>query len=214
MKVYKNFISFEGIDFSGKTTQIQMLLQRLASCHINPVLVREPGGTPLSEKIREILLNTEHGEMHAKTELFLYEAARAQLVHQRILPLLESGQYVIADRFYDSTTAYQGYGRGLNLRLVHTINQFATSNLQPYVTFFIDITPSQAEERQLINRHQKDRLERSGIEFFTKIRNGFYKIHRAEPNRFLIIRGDRNPEVISDDIWRIVKKIWRIKVNK
>ena len=141
MKIYKNFISFEGIDFSGKTTQIQMLLNRLSVNHIQPVLVREPGGTTISEKIREILLSTDYSEMNEKTELFLYEAARAQLVHEKIVPLLEKGEYVIADRFYDSTTAYQGFGRELDLKIVEMINHFATSRLQPYLTFFIDISP-------------------------------------------------------------------------
>jgi dTMP kinase len=214
MKTYKNFISFEGIDFSGKTTQIQLLLNRLTSCLIRPILVREPGGTPISEKIREILLNTDYSEMNKKTELLLYEAARAQLVHEKIIPLLEKGDYVIADRFYDSTTAYQGYGRRLDLKTVHTINRFATSQLQPYVTFFIDIAPQQAEERQLSNRYQKDRLEKGGLDFFNQIRDGFLKISKTEPERFLIIKGDRAPLEISEEIWKTIRRIWKIKEVK
>ena len=159
MKIYKNFISFEGIDFSGKTTQIQVLQQRLQEEGIENVLVREPGGTIISEKIRDILLSTDHTEMHRITEILLYEAARAQLVHQKILPLLEKNTHVIADRYYDSTTAYQGYGRRLDLQVVRTVNYFATSHLQPYKTFFIDISAEEAEKRQKSKNLDKDRLE-------------------------------------------------------
>jgi len=211
MKIYKNFISFEGIDFSGKTTQIQMLLNRLSYHQIKPVLVREPGGTTISEKIRDILLSTDYSEMNERTELFLYEAARAQLVHQKIIPLLEKGEYVIADRFYDSTTAYQGYGRGLDLKVVEVINLFATAGLQPYLTFFIDIAPDQAEERQQSNRHEKDRLEKGGLDFFTHIRRGFLEISKREPERFLVIQGDRPALEISEEIWITIKSHWKIK---
>jgi len=210
MKIFKNFISFEGIDFSGKTTQIKMLLNRLSDNHIQPVLVREPGGTTISEKIREILLSTDYSEMNEKTELFLYEAARAQLVHDKILPLLEKGEYVIADRFYDSTTAYQGSGRGLDLKTVDMINHFATSGLKPYLTFFIDIAPQQAEERQQSKKHQKDRLEKGGLVFFSQIRQGFLEINKKEPNRFLIIQGDRPAPEISEEIWQTIKQAWKI----
>ncbi|RQW08417.1 MAG: dTMP kinase [Calditrichaeota bacterium] len=211
MKNYKNFISFEGIDFSGKTTQIKLLMDRLHAHQIEPLLVREPGGTVISEKIRDILLSTDHPEMHEKTEMLLYEAARSQLVHEKILPFLEQNRYVIADRFYDSTTAYQGYGRMLNLQMIMTINQFATSFLKPYRTFYIDIPPELATGRRKRRHSHEDRLERSGLDFFTRIREGFLELCREESDRFILIDGDRNPDIIAQEIWEIVTDIWSIK---
>ncbi len=208
MKIYKNFISFEGIDYSGKTTQIQLLIQRLKTCDIEPVLVREPGGTIISEKIRDILLSTVHQEMNEKTEMLLYEAARAQLVHQKILPDLENHKYVIADRFYDSTTAYQGFGRQLDLATVQTINSFATSALSPYRTFFIDIDPELAEAREKLRAEERDRLEKSSHDFFRRIREGFLNICEHEPQRFIRVDGDRDPQVIAQDVWKTIESIW------
>lgn len=215
MKIYKNFISFEGIDFSGKTTQIKMLLERLKSYKIHPLVVREPGGTRISEKIREILLNPLHSEMFEKTEILLYEAARAQVVHEVIISYLQEGKYIIVDRFFDSTTAYQGYGRELEIKFVQRLNNFATSNLKPYKTFFIDISPKEAESRQIKYNHSQDRLEGTGIEFFIKIRNGFLKLCEEEPERFIRINGERAPDEIAGDIWKSLRKIWPLsKVEK
>jgi dTMP kinase len=208
MKIYKNFISFEGIDFSGKTTQIELLIERLKKHDIEPILVREPGGTIISEKIRDILLSTVHQEMHSKPEILLYEAARAQLVHQKILPDLEKGKFVIADRYYDSTTAYQGFGRQLDLATVETINSFATSALIPYHTFFIDIEPELAESRQAQGKMNKDRLETGGQDFFRRIRKGFLYICEHEPERFIRVDGDRDPQEIARDIWKTIEFIW------
>ncbi len=210
MKTYKNFVSFEGIDYSGKTTQIDLLLIKLKEYGIEPEIVREPGGTVISEKIREILLNPEHKEMVEKTEILLYEAARAQLVHQKILPLLEQGKYVIADRFFDSTTAYQGYGRGLDLQVVDILNRFATSHLQPYRTFFIDISPQEARRRQAKNRLSRDRLESAGPDFFKRIRDGFLALCQQESQRFVRIDGERPPEEIFRDIWSHIRDIWEL----
>jgi dTMP kinase len=214
MKNYKNFISFEGIDFSGKTTQIRLLIDKLHSIGIEPLLVREPGGTIISEKIRDILLNTDHSEMNEKTEMLLYEAARSQLVHQRILPALEKNLFVIADRYYDSTTAYQGYGRLLDLQMVDNINQFATSYLKPYKTFFIDIPPELAAERRRERQHQEDRLESGGREFFQRIREGFHRIAREEPERVILIDGNREPDIIAREIREIIADIWSIEINQ
>ena len=211
MKIYKKFISFEGIDFSGKSTQINILLEKLKSHHINPVLVREPGGTRISEKVREILLSPSHSEMFGRTEILLYEAARAQLVHEVILPKLEQGRYIIADRFYDSTTAYQGSGRNLPFSFVRQLNHFATSELKPYRTFFIDITPEMAQQRQIENKHAQDRLEGGGLEFFKKIRTGFLQLCIEEPDRFIQIDGARKPEEIARDIWQVVTEIWDLE---
>lgn len=212
MKIYKNFISFEGIDYSGKSTQIRVLQERLQEKGIENVLVREPGGTTISEKIRDILLSIAHSEMHRITELLLYEAARAQLVHQKILPLLEKNIHVIADRYYDSSTAYQGYGRRLDLSAVRTINHFATSNLQPFKTFFIDISAEQAEKRQKSKNLSKDRLENSGFEFFQVIRSGYLEMCQEEPERFIKIHGENETENIADEIWSHLSQFWPIQV--
>jgi len=211
MKIYKNFISFEGIDYSGKTTQIQKLLEKLEQIGIETILVREPGGNPISEKIRDILLSNDHAEMHRITEFLLYEAARAQLVHQKILPLLEKNVHVIADRFFDSTTAYQGYGRKLDLEVIQTVNRFATSNLRPYKTFFIDISPDEAEKRHQHQQRDKDRLEKSGIPFYRLIRNGFTRLCDQEPERFIRIDGERNPAEITQTIWSHLRGFWPVK---
>jgi dTMP kinase len=210
MKNYKNFISFEGIDFSGKGTQIQILMKRLKSVNVYPTLLREPGGTVISEKIRDILLSPDHEEMIERTEILLYEAARSQLVHQLIIPLLKKDKYVIADRYYDSTTAYQGYGRQLDLDVVQILNNFATSSLKPYKTFFIDISPAEAEQRRIENEQPQDRLESGGEALYNEVRRGFLTLCSSEPNRFVRLDGERPQEAIANDIWEIIKIIWEI----
>ncbi len=205
MNSFVKFISFEGLDNCGKTTQIKRLIQQLHTHNIHPHVVREPGGTPISEAVRTILLNPQFAEMHAHTEILLYSAARAQLVQEKLLPQLEAGEYLIADRFFDSTTAYQGYGRGIDLEVVNTLNRFATNGLVPYKTFFIDITPETAMARQT---GERDRLEGGGMAFYTRVREGFLRIAREEPQRFVIVDGERPVEAIAREIWEWVAKIW------
>ena len=210
MEMHRRFISFEGIDFSGKSTQIRLLIKKLNSVGINPIFFREPGGTKISEMVRDILLSKKHSEMIDQTEILLYEAARAQLVHEKILPMLKSDKYIIADRFYDSTTAYQGFGRNIDFDVVQVLNNFATSNLKPYKTFFIDISSQLAQKRSQKNKDGLDRLESSGITFFQKIRDGFLKLCEMEPERFILIDGEKSIEGISEKIWTTVKTIWEI----
>jgi len=212
-KNYQRFISFEGIDYSGKSTQVKMLVKRLQRLGVEPVVLREPGGTRISERIRDILLDTAYFEMHEKCEILLYEAARAQLVHQKIIPLLESGRFVIADRFFDSSSAYQGFGRGLTLDEVKQLNRFATSALKPYRTFFIDISPQEAQRRQVANNRTRDRLESAGIEFFTKIRQGFLTLCEEEPGRFIKINGEGTPAEVAEKVWAKILKIWELHLN-
>ena len=207
----QNFISFEGLDFSGKTTQIELLVDRLRQLQIEPLVVREPGGTEISEKIREILLDRTHHQMHPRSEILLYSAARAQLVHQIILPALDRGERVIADRFFDSTSAYQGAGRGVEADFVRRLNRFATSGLTPYRTFFIDISPQEAERRRRRNSLAADRMESGGPEFYRKIRKGFLQMAGEESRRFIIIDGEQSPEKIAREIWRHVSTIWKLK---
>jgi dTMP kinase len=210
MKNYRNFISFEGIDFCGKTTQIQFLREKLRSRGIEVLIFREPGGTVISEKIRSILLNSDHDELHKITEILLYEAARAQLVHEKLIPQLEKGIHVIADRFFDSTTTYQGYGREIDINIIQRLNAFATSDLKPFKTFFLDIPPEEAENRHKRENRQKDRLEKSGLHFYSLIRNGFIELSEQEPARFLRIDGLKKPEEISDIIWKNVTEFWPV----
>jgi dTMP kinase len=211
MKLYHNFISFEGIDFCGKSTQIKRLAEKLEARKLDFLIFREPGGTDISEKIRSILLSSDHDEMHKITEILLYEAARAQLVHEKLIPVLEQGTYVIADRFYDSTTSYQGYGRQLDIEFIQRLNSFATSGLVPYKTFFIDILPEEAEARQQINQRQKDRLENSGLTFFELTRKGFLEMSKKEPQRIIRIDGSESVEEISEIVWRKVCEFWGIE---
>jgi dTMP kinase len=208
MKLFKNFISFEGIDFSGKSTQIKLLLEKLREHNIKAMVLREPGGTIISEKIRAILLDKSYKEMNPKTEILLYSAARTQLVHEKIIPELEKGAYIIVDRFYDSTTAYQGFGRVLDLSFVNSLNLFATSQLKPYKTFFIDITPKEAEKRRKAAMFETDRIENEGVDFYKQIRDGFLKMVKNEPERFICIDGEQPPSIIADHLWENICYIW------
>ncbi len=210
MKRYKTFISFEGIDFSGKTTQISRLLASLKKINFEVHVFREPGGTEISERIRELLLDPALHIMHARTEILLYSAARAQLVHEKLLPFLNEGKYVIADRFYDSTTTYQGYGRNLDIRFVNQLNRFATSGLTPYKTFLIDISPEEAYRRHQKARRRRDRLESEKISFYHAIREGFQKLCSEFPNRFIIINGEKSEEDVADEIWEHLRIIWHL----
>ena len=157
------FISFDGIDGCGKSTQVKLLIIKLKDNDINPILVREPGGTSISEEIRDTLLKTQNRLMSSRTEALLMTASRAQLTKEVIIPELSNNSFIIADRFKDSTLAYQSGGRGLNLELLIKLNNFATHDVNPDLTFFIDIDPVDADKR--INKKSLDRIESSGIKF-------------------------------------------------
>ncbi|HES59026.1 MAG TPA: dTMP kinase, partial [Caldithrix sp.] len=182
-----HFISFEGIDFSGKSTQISLLKEFLEENHYTVYFLREPGDTEISEKIRQILLDKNHHCMNEWAEIFLYSAARVQLVAERIIPLLKEGQIVIADRYVDSTTAYQGYGRQLDLDVVKTINQAATFGLLPGITFYLELTPDELFKRMNNADRTADRLETAGIEFFKRVFNGYKQIANLNKQRFCVI---------------------------
>ncbi|MBO4686980.1 MAG: dTMP kinase, partial [Clostridiales bacterium] len=152
------FVTFEGIDGSGKSTQISMLSEDLKKKGIPFILIREPGATPIGEKIRTILLDKANSKMHARTELLLYEAARAQIVEERIRPELEKGTVVICDRFYDSTVAYQGYARGLDLDAIGYLNRWSTDELKPDITFLFDLPEEVAYQRRNGREGAEDRL--------------------------------------------------------
>jgi dTMP kinase len=196
------FISFEGLDGSGKTTQATLLADKLRAQNHVVQFFREPGGTEISERIREILLDKKHLGMSQITELFLFSAARAQLVSQVIKPALLDSTIVICDRYVDSTTAYQGYGRGLRLGAVKTINTVATYGLLPEVTFLIDVPIDEIIERRHKSGIAIDRMESGGREFYEKVRQGYLELAKEEPKRVLLFDGSRPIDVVQDDIWK------------
>lgn len=197
-------ISFEGIDFSGKTVQASLLNERFKAQGINVLFLREPGGTEISENIRNVLLNDKYHKMDATTEVLLYSAARAQMVAEKVMSHLKSGGVVICDRFYDSTTAYQGYGRQINLDFIQRLNEFVTQGLKPNLTFLLDLDPVDALHRKNKNNESLDRLEQEDLKFHQRVREGYLKIAHAEPNRFMIINGSSSIECIQKEIFEHV----------
>lgn len=206
------FITFEGLDFCGKTTQANLLVEQLTKTGNEVLLLREPGGTLISEKIRSILLDLRHEEMSAKAELFLFSAARIQLVNQIIRPALQQGKLVICDRFFDSTTAYQGYGRGINLKEVKAINSIAVEGTIPELTVFISVPIAELLRRQAVKKGI-DRMESSGNEFYKRVLEGFEEISKIEPNRFVVIDGTASIETIHQNIWNIIIQRFNIKLH-
>lgn len=196
----KKFISFEGIDFSGKTTQIDLLKTWLEEKNEKVVIFREPGGTAISEQIRNILLDKSHPEMTDICEIFLYSAARNQLIKEKIIPELGAGNFVIADRYVDSTTAYQGFGREIPKELINHINMAATGGLMPGMTFILDLAPEQIVSRKKSRKRDDDRLETAGLDFFKRVYKGYHKIAELEPERVKLIDAARPVETIFNDI--------------
>lgn len=201
------FITFEGIDFCGKSTQVELLKKYLYSHNKKVEIIREPGGTEISETVRVVLLDKKHNKMFMETEIFLFSASRAQLVREKIRPFLKDGIYVISDRFHDSTTAYQGYGRGIDPETVRHINKLAIDGAVPDLTFIIDIPVEVADERKAKkNNSELDRMELSGNPFFQKVRNGYLEIAKQE-KRFRVIDGTLPPEMIHKKIIEEIKLI-------
>ena len=199
-----SLITFEGIDGSGKSTQIQMLEHEFNKLGIEYKTFREPGGTELSEKIRAILLDKENIELISTSESLLFAAARAQLTAEQIKPAIEKGKFVICDRFTDSTIAYQGYGRGLDIKQLEEINYIATAGLTPDITFILDISPETAAVR--MQAEASDRMEAMGMDFFMRIREGYCQIKNQNPNRYSVINGEQSPENVFNEIKEIVFK--------
>ncbi|MBW7887601.1 MAG: dTMP kinase [Bacteroidetes bacterium] len=205
------FISFEGIDCCGKTTQVKLLTEQLTEKSIDYLLLREPGGTIISEEIRTILLDAKNKNMTQITELLLFSASRAQLVSEVIKPALQKNSLVLCDRYVDSTTVYQGYGRGLTLGAVKTINRVATFDVKPDKTFFLDITVKEMESRQALSNVKKDRMELNNDEFYSRVREGYLEVANEEPERFVVIDGKQSIETIREIIWKEVEGMLPIK---
>jgi len=194
------FITFEGIDFCGKSTQVQLLKDYLLEQKKDVFLIREPGGTEISEKIREILLDKKNNAMVMETEIFLFSASRAQLVREVIRPYLQKGYYVISDRFHDSSTAYQGFGRGLSVDAIQNIHNLAIGETIPDITFFIDIPKDIAISRRKGVAHSDlDRIEVSDDTFYERVREGYLYLSKKE-KRFRVIDGTQNIKQINEQI--------------
>jgi dTMP kinase len=200
------FFSFEGIDGAGKTTLIKKLLGFLKEEKYPAVYVREPGGTLISEKIRELLLDVKNTGILPKTEYLLYAAARMQLVQEVIMPSLEQGYMVLADRYTDSSLAYQGYGRGIELEFLNDINNHCSMGFNPQLTFLLDLDPEEAYKRK--KAENPDRLEQLGLEFQKKVREGYLTLAAQNPERIIVIdAGGRFMKVESQVKSCIIKYI-------
>ena len=200
----KRLITFEGIDGSGKSTQISLLAQRLIASDCQVRTVREPGGTALSEEIRSLLLDHQKRAIHPRTETLLFSAARAQLVEDVISPALDAGEFVLCDRYSDSTLAYQGYGRELPLDEVATLQDFATGHLQPGLKILLDL-PVQVASERLMGAYA-DRMETTGIAFQQRVREAYLMMVKDDPDGWLMIDGTLRPSKISQQVWRNVSQ--------
>ncbi len=203
------FITLEGIDFSGKTTQAKYLINLLKKNKLDYLFLREPGGTKLSERIRRILLSKGEIDICPKSELWLYQAARSQIVLEEIKPALKAGKVVICDRFYDSTTAYQAYGRGLDKDFVKMANLFATDNLRPDLTLLFDLPEKTAFERKVKLSRAKDRLENEKLAFFRKVRRGYLELAKTDQKRIRIIKADASKDEVKMSMFDMVVKFLR-----
>ena len=199
------FISFEGIDGSGKSTQCQVLYHELLDQGLKVHLFREPGGTQISEKIRDILLDKEHTEMSPITEMLLDFASRNQLISEKVVPALENGEIVLLDRFVDSTVAYQGYGRHLPLANIKKVADVAIGEVMPDLTILVD-TPLETAENRMDNR-ELDRLEAENADFKERTRLGYLELARQEPDRFLVLDGRESIDTLKRTVRNRVQQL-------
>jgi len=200
------FVTFEGIDGSGKSTQASSLLRKAHEHGLRAVLFREPGGTRISEQIRQILLSSKHTEMMPITEVLLYSAARAQLTEEMIIPGLQENDIVICDRYYDSTAAYQGFGRGINIDFINALTQEASNRIEPDLTFLVDVDVDLAEKRSG-SMGRQDRIELENTEFKLKVIQGFREIAENNPNRIVILDGRKDIEQLADLAWNKIHSL-------
>jgi dTMP kinase len=213
------FITFEGVDGSGKSTQIRMAIDYLRQCGQNVLPVHEPGGTSIGDQVRTILLdNMDNTEMHARTEVLLFCASRAQLVEESISPHLESGGVVVCDRYIDSTYVYQGYGHGQNLDSLRKIVGFATNGLIPDLTIFLDIDPETALRRRsegTLFGEDWNRLDDMNLEFHKRTYKGYQELMLREPARFVKVNASNPPDKVHVDIRKVLAEWLKLpKVDK
>ena len=198
------FISLEGPDGSGKTTQICLLYNALAAAGYNVLLTREPGGTAIGDQIRAVLHNVDNEEMVSPAEILLYSASRAQLVAQVVRPALAAGRVVLCDRYADSTMAYQGYGRGLNQKALRAITAFATSGLKPDLTLLLDLDVAAGLARRKAGGDEWNRMDRQTLEFHRRTREGYLALAAAEPERWVRVDAAGEVDEVAAAVWEIV----------
>jgi dTMP kinase len=206
------FITFEGVEGSGKTTQIQRLKKYLIQKGIPCKVTREPGGCPIGEKVRKILLNPDHREMVPLSELLLYEAARAQHVKEVIEPFLKKRGVVLCDRFSDATIAYQGYGRKIDLRWIERLNHFSSRGIKPDVTFLLDCPSDVGLKRALkrnrtLKQEKEERFEKEKIQFHQRVRKGYLALAKKEPRRMKVIDTRQGEDNVFNKIRKTVDKL-------
>lgn len=205
------FITFEGGEGCGKSTQVRRLEAALAARGVAVVATREPGGTPLAENVRRLLKDYPDDSPCDRAELLLFLAARAQLVRNVVRPALDAGKWVVSDRFCDSTFAYQGHGRGLPLDVLAVANSFACDGLKPDLTFLLDLPPELAAERMrgraAATGEAADRIERAGAAFHARLRAGFLELARREPDRIVVVDASKTPDEVEAEIWKSLKPL-------
>ena len=199
------FISFEGVEGAGKSTHVRMVAETLEAEGREVLTTAEPGGTPISQCIRGVLLDSKHAAMDPVTELLLYAAARRQHLKELILPALDAGKVLITDRFSDSTTAYQGTGRGLDMQLIAELDRIVTGGLRPDLTVLLDMDVEQGLERNR-GAGKRDRLEMEQVEFHRRVREGFLTIAKAEPGRVKLIDASGSKEQVQARVMEAVRK--------
>ncbi len=200
MKPMPLFVALEGPDGSGKSTQLQLLARKIEGVGLPVLTTREPGGTPLGERVRELLLASDFAPEPA-TELFLFEAARAELVSKVILPTLAAGKHVLCDRFSASTVAYQGYGLGLDMDIIASVNRLATQGLEPDIYILLDVPPELGLRRK---RGAVNRIDERQLSFHSRVRAGYLEMASKDPSRWLVFDGSQAPEQLASQVWEAI----------
>jgi dTMP kinase len=202
----RRFFSFEGVEGSGKSTQLRLLAGHLERQGLETVALREPGGVTISEAIRAILLDPAHKAMCTETELLLYAASRAQLIEERISPALAQGQVVLCDRYADSTTAYQGAGRGVDMAMIEQLHELATGGLWPVRTFLLDLSVEEGLERARA-RGRADRIEQESIDFHRRVRDAYLALAHLHPERFVVLDAAQQVEALHAEVAAVADEV-------
>lgn len=206
------FITFEGGEGAGKSTAIKKVVEKLENEGYQIVLTREPGGTPISEEIRNIILDKKNTEMDERTEALLYAASRRQHIVEKIIPSIKEGKIVLCDRFLDSSLAYQGYARGIGIDKVLEMNLFATEGLEPDLTFFFDLDPEKGLERIAANSNREvNRLDVEKLSFHKKVREGFLMLAKRFEHRFVVIDASKDKDSVFQDVYNAIEERLRMR---